>query len=155
MVEARTQSKAANVTVTRDNGGDAVRIALAGRLDAATLPAAWRASVPPARDAGPRGAVIDGSALEYCDGAGLGLFAEIRRVVADAGGTVAFEGFAPDLQRLVSLSFLNDPRAAGLKPAKKPGVVTSVGASTRAVASDLVEIITFTGALTAALARAL
>ena len=149
------ESKTANVKLSLDGGGSALRIALAGRLDAASLPEIWRASVPPARDAGARGAVIDGSALEYCDGAGLGLFAEIRRVVISAGGAVEFEGFTPDLQRLVSLSFLNDPLAAGLKPAKKPGFVTTVGASVRAVGSDVGEIITFIGSLTAALALAL
>ena len=51
--------------------------------------------------------------MTYCDGAGLGLFAQLRRLVAVAGGHVQFTGSSPELRRLLDMSMLADPLAAG------------------------------------------
>ena len=54
-------------------------LALSGRLDAQTLPRLWQ----PARDAvaaaPPGRIVVDASAVDYCDGAGVALFVDLLR----------------------------------------------------------------------------
>src|SRR5271169_2779203 len=78
-------------------GNGAVFIALGGRLDDATLPSVWSEVLNTARRSG-RGSIdLDVSQVVYCDGAGLGLFAEVRRVAAQSGSRLTFRGFTPDL----------------------------------------------------------
>jgi phospholipid/cholesterol/gamma-HCH transport system permease protein len=92
--------------------------------------------------------VIDASGVSYCDGAGLGLFAELRRLAAVRGGAAEVVGLAPDLQRLVSMAELADPAAAELNPIKPPGFVNTVGRATAGIFADIKDIISFTGELT-------
>src|SRR5437762_514527 len=61
-----------------DGRGGRLSIEIGGELSAATLPAVWPQAVEPVRRLRPKQVVIDVSRLTYCDGACLGLFAEIR-----------------------------------------------------------------------------
>ncbi len=66
--------------VAVSDGADGRRIlALAGRLDAATLPAVWDAVRRAVADAPARPVVVDAAAVEYCDGAGVALFVDLLR----------------------------------------------------------------------------
>ena len=134
---------------------DALEIALDGRLDAQSLPAAWTAVVDAVRK-GSKKIIIRGEKLSYCDGAGLGLFAELRRLAAERGTPAPeFQGFNAELRRLVDLSLLKDSKAGGLHPPKPPGFVTFVGIMAARVIADQRELIGFVGELTLALIWAL
>src|SRR4051812_37327525 len=78
-------------------------IALAGRLDASTLPDAWTAAVEPAARQHVSQLTVDVSRLSYCDGAGLGLFAELRRIVSKNSGRLEFAGLRADQKRFVEM----------------------------------------------------
>jgi phospholipid/cholesterol/gamma-HCH transport system permease protein len=134
----------------RDDAGRA-SVALSGRLDAATLPRAWADAVEPVRVDPPRELTVDVSSLEYCDGAGLGLFAELRKLVAAGGGEMKFSGLRPEQQRFLEMSLLKDPLAKELLPPERPGFVAQVGHSTWLIITDLYELIAFTGELMATL----
>src|SRR5436309_2114654 len=151
MADARENSGIA-VTLSRDNGD--ARVVLSGRLDASTLGHAWAKTVPATETQPPHTLTIDVSGLSYCDGAGLGLFAELRRVVSVAGGEMRLAGMRADQQRLLQMSQLKDPRVATLEPARKPGAVTQIGRSTWIILRNLRQLIVFTGELTATLAWA-
>jgi phospholipid/cholesterol/gamma-HCH transport system permease protein len=108
----------------------------------------------PIRSAPPQRLVVDAKGLGYCDGAGLGLFVELRRIAATAGGEIVFEGLTPDLERLVAISSLQDPLASQLQPVPRPGFVSSLGRSAAETWGDVRDIIAFVGEAVVALAWA-
>ena len=136
-------------------GAGAVSIVLGGRLDDTSLPAIWPEVLRAARQMGRRSILLDASKVSYCDGAGLGLFAEVRRVAALNGSGLTFQGFTPELQRLVERSALADPAAPDLRPVRRLSFVSEVGKSLSIILTDLRAMVTFLGQLLCALAWAL
>lgn len=124
--------------------------ALRGRLTADSLVGSLNPLLLPIERNGPREITIDGSRLTYCDGAGVGFFAEIRRTAARGGGIVEFRGLQSELQTLLNLSALADPSAPQLVPAPALGLVTRAGISTAHVVRETLAMISFLGELVAA-----
>ena len=129
----------------------AASIFLSGRLERTTLPDIWPKAIEAMKKASGSRVVIDASGVSYCDGSGLGLFAELRRLAACGGGEVEVVGLAPDLQRLVGIAELSDPTAQELTPPRPPGLVSNVGRAVAEILADLKDIISFTGELTVVL----
>lgn len=130
-------------------------IELSGWLDATTLPKAWAAAVTPTEREAPAKLTVDLSRLDYCDGAGLGLFAELRRIVSLGKGEMQLTGVKPELERFVGMSMLQDPTAAQLIPPRLPGGVVTLGQSTWLTLRDMYQLIGFIGELTATLGWAI
>jgi phospholipid/cholesterol/gamma-HCH transport system permease protein len=143
--------RAVNVVFNQTDNRQAA-IALSGWLDATTLPQAWEAAVgPTVRDA-PEKLTVDLSQLNYCDGAGLGLFAELRRIVSLYKGEMQLTGVKPELERFIGMSMLQDPSAAQLKPAsERGGGIARIGKATWLLLQDLRQLIGFIGELTVTL----
>ncbi len=144
----------AQVEVQFSREGEALRVQIKGDLNAATLPDAWQRVDSAIEEHSPKRVVVDLSQIGYCDGAGLSLFAQIRRETAMRGGEASFEGGTAELRRLVDMSTLTDPRAEELKPVEPPGFVESTGRSAASSLKDLKELISFAGEMVAALAWA-
>jgi phospholipid/cholesterol/gamma-HCH transport system permease protein len=144
---AASESQAVQVTVSRDANGSAC-VVLAGRLDATTLPEAWIQAVAPIRKDPPPQLTVEVAGLSYCDGAGLGLFAELRRSVSARGGTMQLAGVRPEQQRFLDMSVLKDPLAGQLQPGPRRGSVTQLGVATWLLLVDLRQLVAFTGELT-------
>ncbi len=142
-------NSALTVEVTEGEGG--MVVTLRGRLDAASLAGAWQKTVGEAEGKKAKAITIDGAGLDYCDGAGLGLFAELRRVAAENGGEVKFRGLNPELQRLVDMSLLADAKAGTLVPVKPWGIIVFTGMRAYEIWKDQYELVGFVGRLTAAL----
>jgi phospholipid/cholesterol/gamma-HCH transport system permease protein len=130
-------------------------MALEGRLSASTLAEVWASTVGLTERNSARQLLVDVSGLTYCDGAGLGLFAALRRTMSTRGGTMQFEGSRPDQARLFDMSVLKDPLARGLDVPKRIGSVTELGIATWDILLDLRELIAFCGELTSAVAWAI
>jgi phospholipid/cholesterol/gamma-HCH transport system permease protein len=122
---------------------DVLEIALAGRLTATTVPQVWGGAVDPIRRATPGRVVVEGSGLTYCDGAGLALFAQIRRTAAMLGGATAIEGLGPELRALVQRAALPNPLAPQLRPPGGLGLVAQLGKAAADVAADLRTMVGF------------
>jgi phospholipid/cholesterol/gamma-HCH transport system permease protein len=146
---------AADDAYVRVSHRDAVlEIGLAGRLTAGTVPQVWGGALDPVRLTRAQRVVVEGSGLTYCDGAGLALFAEIRRTAAIHARATAVEGLAPELLALVQRAALPDPLAPQLRPPRVPGFLEQVGRGAADLFDDLRTIIAFLGELVAALAWA-
>jgi phospholipid/cholesterol/gamma-HCH transport system permease protein len=126
-------------------------IELSGWLDATTLPQAWDAAVTPTVQKAPAKLTVDLAKLNYCDGAGLGLFAELRRVVSLYKGEMQLVGVRPELERFIGMSMLQDPTAGELTPPEKQGGVVYIGKATWAILKDFHELIAFIGEMTVTL----
>jgi anti-anti-sigma regulatory factor len=124
-----------SVALTEEHGE--VTAALSGRLTAASLVGSIDSLLQPIEKHRPREVIIEGSAVTYCDGAGIGLIGEVRRVALLSGGVVRFDGFSNDLQTLIDLSALPDPSAPQLRAPAKPGLITQVGIAAADVLDDL------------------
>jgi phospholipid/cholesterol/gamma-HCH transport system permease protein len=145
-----SRTKFANVSVSSGKDGGKV-VFVAGVLDAETLPEAWVHALEPLRKAPLSSLAIDVSQLNYCDGAGLGFFAELRRVVSARGGETEFVGARPDQQRFLEMSVLKDPLAKQLEPPPRSGMVVQIGMATAEMLADIRELIVFIGELSATL----
>ena len=137
----------------RDNRQAAIE--LSGWLDATTLPEAWTAAVTPTLRESPAKLTVDLSGLNYCDGAGLGLFAELRRIVSRNQGDMQLVGVKPELERFIGMSMLQDPTAAQLRPPPPEGGVAHIGKMTWLIVQDLYQLVGFIGELTVMLFWAL
>lgn len=147
---AESPVEPASVTVSAETDGG-IRLAIRGRLDATTVGQIGSQVLDPVRHAPSARVVIDAAELTYCDGAGLGLFAELRRIVAPGHGRVEFTNLTADLQRLVDMTTLADPAAAQLTPVKPPNLATKVGMAVADLWTDIADLIAFTGQLTVTL----
>lgn len=146
-----TPPQVSNLRVDIQRQGDSATLRLSGRLDATTLPSAWDA----ADTLGPtRHLRIDVAPLDYCDGAGLGLFTELRRRVCLAGGELEISGASPPLRRLLDTATLKDPTLPELRPATPLDLIVQIGKAVWVFVQDMTQIISFVGEMVATLAWA-
>jgi phospholipid/cholesterol/gamma-HCH transport system permease protein len=128
-------------------------IALAGRLDAASVPSIWDTVHRALDDAPARPVTVDAAEVESCDGAGIALLVDLASHARAA--PVEVVRMRPDvdtLYRQFDLARLEHD----LDPPPKPlGVVPEIGRATYRVSRDLAEMVSFVGALAAALAYAI
>ncbi len=141
------------VDVSESSG--AMTINLAGRLDAAALPDAWTRTVVPAAKSHPARILLEVKNLDFFDGSGLGLFAELRRIAATSGGTLEFSGLDKDQKRLVDMSLLKDPAAPMLENKKPASLPAFVGLMAWTILKDQYQLIAYVGELSLAFLWAL
>ena len=146
----QTQQAEAKADVTWDSP-DEMRLSLSGRLTASSLPEVWSTSRDPVAERRPRRVRVDGAGIQYCDGAGMGLFIELRRAVALVGGEIEFAGLSPELQRLLAAATLSDPKAPVLEPVRQPNVAVRTGMTVAAFFREMKQSIAFVGEMTVAL----
>lgn len=132
--------------------GDALRtvLTIAGRLDSGSFLQAWDQAVEPCRKAAPQRLVVDLSAMDYCDGAGLGLLSELRRIVTSANGKFELAGVREEHRRLLAMSELSDPDGSLRRPPREGAIIT-LGRFANEVLGDIRQIVTFIGELLATL----
>ena len=154
MAEAREATHGGATVQVREVGGqagDGLSLAIEGSLSISTLASAWDATLDPIRQAKPKRVTIEAGRLDYCDGAGLGLLAEVRRELAGWGGELRVEHLSPGLQQLVDMATLADPSAPQLRAPGHPGVVEAAGRSTATLLDELYVQVSFLGEVCAAI----
>jgi len=131
--------------------GGALRFILRGRLDSQTTGALWREAFRTLKASRLRLRVVDASAVDYCDGAGIGLLVELRR---RAGAEVEIRGLAPQFRTLLDLFPAGGEDPLPPKP-DKPSLAEEAGRATLAILRDLRHQTAFVGELLSAGGRAL
>ena len=147
-VPASEADRSANISITGDT--QSTMLSIAGRLDSGTFLQAWEESVEPCRRNVPRRLVVDLSAMDYCDGAGLGLLSELRRIVTSANGKFELSGVREEHRRLLAMSELSDPDGSLRRPPREGAIIT-LGRFANEVLGDIRQIVTFIGELLATL----
>lgn len=140
-------------TLAVSDGSDGRRVlALSGRLDADSIPNVWPQAVQALKDAGTRPVVVDGAAVEYCDGAGVALFVDLLRQPHPAAVEITNLRPAVDalLRQFDAAMFVKD---LDPEPVRRPAV-EEVGFISAGILRDMRQQVTFVGELVAALAYA-
>lgn len=78
-------------------------LTFAGRLDANTTGAVWRDALVLLKKTKAKRLLLDLGALEYCDGAGIALLLELRRIQTENRGTFAFRDTPSEVAQLLQL----------------------------------------------------
>jgi phospholipid/cholesterol/gamma-HCH transport system permease protein len=140
-----TSGAQARLDIRPEPGGGS-SLVLQGRFDVHSTGQVWAAAMEAVGRPAP--VVVDASAVEHCDGTGMGLLVELRR-----RGASEIRGLAPRFQALLDLF----PKAPATPAAPPPpaSLAEDVGRGVSHVFSDLVRQAAFVGELTAELGRAL
>ncbi len=80
-----------------------LRLVIKGRLDAENTAPLWAQAVEKLAQTEPETLVIDASAVEYCDGTGIGLLLELKRRQLEDNRQIQIDGLKPDFQQLMTL----------------------------------------------------
>ena len=128
-------------------------IALAGRLDASTVPSVWGPAHRALDDAATQPVTVDTAAVESCDGAGIALLVDLASHPRAAPVEVVH--MRPDVATLFRQFDLTRLEHDLDPPPKQLGVVPEIGRATFGVGRDLRNMVSFVGSLTAALGFAI
>jgi len=130
-------------------------LALAGRLDAASLGPIW----PQARQALARNPdrpiVVDCSRVDYCDGAGIALLVDLLRADRAPGAAVRIEGLREGFQRLLDQYDPQEFRAPPPRREVSGSLIERLGRAGRAWWLGTYELVAFVGEAMTALVAAL
>jgi phospholipid/cholesterol/gamma-HCH transport system permease protein len=130
------------------------KLIFVGRLDSATTGGVWRQATTAISGAKASSVIVDATGIEYCDGAGIALLFQLRRLQSKAGGSLAISGLRPEFTAL-----LNGSESGGLDSAtgerpRKVRLAEEIGEATVEVWRDVHTLITFVGELGVALVYA-
>jgi len=129
-------------------------LALAGRLDAYSVGRLWRDARAALTKHPNTPVTVDCSAVDYCDGAGVGLLLDLLRQPRPAGADVHIEGLAERFHRLLDQF---DPKSFVETSAAppRPGIIERAGIAGEQLWADLRGLVAFLGEASAALVHAL
>lgn len=140
-------------SVAAEMSGDGVlRLAFSGRLDSVTTGDLWRRAVHLLEQASPRRAVLDASAVPYCDGAGIALLIELTRRQQSRNGELVIEGLAEEFRRMLDRFDPAELDLARYRRDVRRGPVERMGHVTWEVLRDMRRQVEFVGELMVALA---
>jgi len=140
--------------LTQKNAPDGFRtLAFTGTLDASGVAALWdQATLLAARSQG--GLSVDASGVSECDGAGMALLLEMRRLAEAGGGVFRLVGLQDRFAALYDQFSPSDivPSDVG---AKSPSFPEEVGRKAYGLLDDIVSLVAFVGEFSLAVVKAL
>lgn len=139
----------------KDLGEGSLRLEFSGRLNVESTSEIWNEIFETLAKKDFQRLVVDGSGLEYCDGAGVALILHLERRAFGPEVKVEIRGLKPEFSKLLALfgdeAFIH----AEEQGQKKAGLCEQVGGGLAHFLGDLRTLIIFLGELVAALFAAL
>jgi phospholipid/cholesterol/gamma-HCH transport system permease protein len=152
LAAATADAPVSQATLSIADAADGSRIlTLAGRLDAYSIADVWTQARAALASAPTRRVVVDASAVEYCDGAGVAMLVDLLRQPRAADAAVSVRGLRPEFQALLDqfdLTVLAEPAEA---PPKRINAIEEIGRAAATLGRDMRTQIVFIGETTAAL----
>jgi phospholipid/cholesterol/gamma-HCH transport system permease protein len=131
-----------------------LKLIFTGRLDSTTAGGVWRRAAAAVSGAKAANVIVDAAAIEYCDGAGVALFFQLRRRQREAGGQLEISGLRPEFAELMSGWESASADEAKPEHVRKTSLTVEIGQATVEVWRDIHALVAFVGELCAALVHA-
>ncbi len=131
-----------------------LKLAIDGRLDADSTGRVWRDSIRLVAAARAATVNLDASAMDYCDGSGIALLIQLRRLQQKAGGKLEIHGLRPEFQELLDDWSQGSSDTTPSKAKVRVPLAEEVGRSAVQLWDDVREVISFIGQLGLALVKA-
>lgn len=131
-----------------------LKLAIDGRLDADSTGRVWRESIRLVAAARAATVDLDASAMDYCDGSGIALLIQLRRLQQKAGGKLEIHGLRPEFQELLDDWSQGSSDTTQSKTKVRVHLVEEVGQWAVQLWDDMREVISFIGQLGLAMVKA-
>ncbi|MGZ8483468.1 MAG: MlaE family lipid ABC transporter permease subunit [Candidatus Binatia bacterium] len=131
-----------------------LKLSIDGRLDANSTGHVWRESTRLVSVARAATVDLDASAMDYCDGSGIALLIQLRRLQQKAGGKLEIHGLRPEFQELLDDWSQGGSDTTQPKANVRVHLVEEVGQSAVQLWDDMREVISFIGQLGHAMVKA-
>jgi len=131
-----------------------LKLAIAGRLDADSTGRIWRESTRLVAAARAATVDIDASAIDYCDGSGIALLIQLRRLQQKNRGQLQIHGLRPEFQELLNDWSQERDETGQSKPKARVQLVEEIGRDAAKICEDVHELISFVGELGLAMVKA-
>ncbi len=131
-----------------------LKLAIDGRLDADSTGRVWRESTRLVVAARAATVALDASAMDYCDGSGIALLIQLRRLQQKAGGKLEIHGLRPEFQELFDDWSQGSSDTTQSKAKVRAHLVEEVGQWAVQLWDDTREVISFIGQLGLAMVKA-
>jgi len=131
-----------------------LKLAIDGRLDADSTGRVWRESTRLVAAARAATVDLDASAMDYCDGSGIALLIQLRRLQQKAGGKLEIHGLRPEFQELLDDWSQGSSDTTQGKAKVRVQLVEEIGRGAVHVWEDIHELISFVGQLGLAMVKA-
>jgi phospholipid/cholesterol/gamma-HCH transport system permease protein len=128
--------------------------AIEGRLDSSSTGKIWRQANETVAQAASKQIILDASAIEYCDGSGIALLAQLRQRQQQAGGAFEIQGLRPEFEELLGAWGSENVALVKSRPPRPTSFIEEMGKSAVEVWRDTYMLISFVGELTSALVKA-
>ena len=123
-----------------------LKLAIDGRLDADSTGRVWRESIRLVAAARAATVDLDASAMDYCDGSGIALLIQLRRLQQKAGGKLEIHGLRPEFQELLDDWSQGSSDTSQSKAKVRVQLVEEVGRAAVQLWDDMREVISFMSA---------
>lgn len=153
MIATAGQESAAEIRSARDDSGGVV-LSILGRLDSETTGQIWREAMRLSAGSRSSELVVDASGVEYCDGAGAGLFVALERQQRAGGGSFCLDGLRQEFLQLVDLIRPSESASASEGRERSESFIVGLGRLAVQVLLDFRAQVVFIGHLTLSLAHA-
>jgi phospholipid/cholesterol/gamma-HCH transport system permease protein len=134
--------------------GGILRIIIEGRLDSSTTGTIWRDAMDIVAVAKVPQVLFDGSRIDYCDGSGIALIAQLRDQQQRTGGSFEVRGLRPEFGAILEEWEPIDLAAVEDHAAEHPSFVEQVGRAIVDLGQDIRVLVGFVGELGSALLQA-
>lgn len=121
------------------------RLILKGRLDRDTTASLWPQSTQTLRQAQVPRLIVDAGAVTYCDGVGVALLTEYKRIQREQRGQIEIRGLRPEFQQLMTLLETDHLVSPPKPPGPIRGLIRGVGEWTVGLVGEFITEISFTG----------
>jgi phospholipid/cholesterol/gamma-HCH transport system permease protein len=128
-----------------------LRLEIGGRLDTEAMGPLWAHTVAKVAQIKPKTLIIDAAAVQYCDGAGVGLLLELERRQKSHNGLTKIVGLKPDLKKLTELFDPGELGGPASEPASFVKIAVQIGEASVTLCRDLLDQVSFLGELCAKL----
>jgi phospholipid/cholesterol/gamma-HCH transport system permease protein len=130
------------------------KLIFAGRLDSTTTGSVWRPASSAILKAQAANAVVDASAIDYCDGAGIALLIHLRDVQSRAGGRLEIAGLRPEFASLLDDWTPESATEVAGDHSRRKNLMVELGEATVELWHDVQVLVSFVGEMSVALAYA-